>query len=278
MITLDLPPKIPLVRPAIIRPAEHKLLRPHYLPATKEQKRAAIQELVASGQLTEAQARHALIFFCVPMFATGGTSFEVLFYDTFGNADNLSNYGWSGTPPSPLGDNFTSIVLGAVGMTTNRTVNNCYSWDSDPALSQLDTAVTGTNNRTFCYGGPVTPDGVAAAIEIYLSGGCARAHAALFYARGPAAPSLNGDSNSSGSDTSKSVFVNVAAGGYVVAFAVGSSATPTWTGVTKIEDTGDVESGQYGVAAMAGPLSANASYEVNCNTCRNLSAVAINPG
>ncbi len=55
---LWLPPK-----PAVIRPAEHALLKPGaFAPATREERRALMAELVRSRRMTPAEARQAIFF------------------------------------------------------------------------------------------------------------------------------------------------------------------------------------------------------------------------
>jgi len=68
--------------PAIIRPADDRLLKPSFWPASRLERRAALKELVATGRISREQARETFVwfapgFFFVPKnpasFVVGGT-------------------------------------------------------------------------------------------------------------------------------------------------------------------------------------------------------------
>lgn len=64
-----LPPSLELAKPAIIRPAEHALLKPGaFRPMTREERRATIAELVRTRRLTFEQAKRAVLFTPVVMW------------------------------------------------------------------------------------------------------------------------------------------------------------------------------------------------------------------
>lgn len=112
MIALDLPPKLILPAPAIIRPAEHKLLRPNYLPANREQRRAALRELLAHGAISREEAKRAIVFFCPPMLPTSAS------YPTVVNT-NTGTYAagspWAvNLPASIVAGNLLLLVLTSV--------------------------------------------------------------------------------------------------------------------------------------------------------------------
>jgi hypothetical protein len=66
----DLPPKLWLPeKPAIIRPAEQHLLSPGYLPTNRQERRAALAELIQSGKLTKEQAANSLVVKLSPFAA-----------------------------------------------------------------------------------------------------------------------------------------------------------------------------------------------------------------
>jgi hypothetical protein len=68
MIPFDVPPKPELPKPALIRPAEHSLLRPGaFRPVSRAERRAIVADLVRSRRLTPDEARRAMLF--VPVVA-----------------------------------------------------------------------------------------------------------------------------------------------------------------------------------------------------------------
>lgn len=78
---LDIPPVADIwlpPMPAIVRPIEHKLLRPGFLPASAAERRAALKELVARGEITPAQAKRAIVGFFVPVVGWGTTPFPIV--------------------------------------------------------------------------------------------------------------------------------------------------------------------------------------------------------
>lgn len=83
MIALDLPPPLWVPsRPAIVRPAEHTLLRPGFLrPATRAEARAMIADAVRSRRLTRDEAERALKFAYIhgPPAMIGAGAFTLTF-------------------------------------------------------------------------------------------------------------------------------------------------------------------------------------------------------
>lgn len=67
---LDLPPALDLAKPALIRPAEHSLLRPGaFRPCDRAQRLAIVADLVRTRRLTPAEAQQAMFF--VPVVGWG---------------------------------------------------------------------------------------------------------------------------------------------------------------------------------------------------------------
>jgi hypothetical protein len=55
--------------PAIIRPADDLILRREFWPASREERRAALRDLVRAGRISREQAKEAVVWFAPPFFA-----------------------------------------------------------------------------------------------------------------------------------------------------------------------------------------------------------------
>lgn len=257
-IDLYLPPQ-----PILVLPASKELLRPSFIKAPYVLRNplgdAMLGLIPASPMAARKKKDSAEIF-------------EVFFDDAYGDAINAISYGF--TVDVVSGPNFKGLIFLSCGMTSNRTFSGGAL--EGLSLTELATDFVGTNNRISALVASGSPNNNNS-LNYAWSGAAVRSHAGVFYVHGTNNPIYNGYATASGSDTSKSINVSVADGGYVLAFATGPSATPTLTGVTKLADSGVFET-VYGVAAMAGPLAANASYAVGANTCRNLAVIVVNPG
>lgn len=104
-MTFDLPPKIP----AIIRPIEHKLFNPHYLPANKEQRKSALRELIARGEITKEQAKLALVFLCPPGMVGAGAA-GITFVSDHSNVDTANATSYTDRQMTLTGS-WTSVML-----------------------------------------------------------------------------------------------------------------------------------------------------------------------
>lgn len=63
MTSFDLPPKFEIPKPAIIRPAEHSLLRPGaFRHVSRDERRAIVADLLQAKRLTISEAKRALLF------------------------------------------------------------------------------------------------------------------------------------------------------------------------------------------------------------------------
>ncbi len=108
MIVWDVPPL--WVPPAVIRPAEHALLRPGaFRPCTRAEGRAILADLVRSGRMTREEAKRAVIF--IPWIASeAATNPWTLIAHTFAVANGTTD-GTSATINSTGGN---LIVLGVI--------------------------------------------------------------------------------------------------------------------------------------------------------------------
>lgn len=112
MIAIDLPPKIPLLQaPAIVRPIEHKLLRPGYLPIPQHLRRTVLRELVERKIITREQAKFAM-FFVPPPFILGESSTPVI---AATNVGNLSSPATTFNAPLPSSIAASELLLLIVG-------------------------------------------------------------------------------------------------------------------------------------------------------------------
>jgi hypothetical protein len=69
MFPADLPPICFPPRPAIIRPVDARLLTPGYLPASRQERRAALADLLRRGVLTKEQVANAFVVKFPPTLA-----------------------------------------------------------------------------------------------------------------------------------------------------------------------------------------------------------------
>jgi hypothetical protein len=88
---LWLPPPAELSRPAIIRPAEHALLKPGaFRPMTAAERDATIAELVRSKRLTAGEAQRAM--FLTPMLGAYPPAVTLTYLNSASNTANATTY------------------------------------------------------------------------------------------------------------------------------------------------------------------------------------------
>lgn len=145
-MALDLPPadiRVP-PRPAIIRPAEHSILRPGYFrPVSRDERRAIIADLMRSGRLTREEAKKAFVLVPVAAWPASASAALSLTYV----AGTIATGGGTGTQtltlPTGSAEGDLMVFLGAhVGNTGNNTLP--YS------LTKLYTiSANGANTRLY---------------------------------------------------------------------------------------------------------------------------------
>lgn len=148
-------------RPAILRPAEHALLRPGaFRPCTPAEGRALLADLVRCGRLTRDEARHAVVF--IPWVA-GGASWN--YGDQISAADgSIITDITSGTPAGTFDDNtsqpYAAVANSGVNTSTNhyigkdfasvrRSVSKVQTW---PPTNLNGYSWTGTSITLYLYG------------------------------------------------------------------------------------------------------------------------------
>jgi hypothetical protein len=120
----DLPPAdLLLSKPALIRPAEHKLLRPGYLPATRTERRAALKELVAKKVITPEQAKNAFVILAPAVGWSKGITVD--YRNTYSSTANLTTYDFLSSDIGPAGsDKIVVVMVFASGNNTNTPINS----------------------------------------------------------------------------------------------------------------------------------------------------------
>lgn len=280
MIALDLPPKLilpvkELYRPAIIRPLEQKLLSPNFLPASRDQKRAALRELVATGKLTREEARRALVFFCpVPIFQSSAVAATVSNTDHTSSSSALTTYTFSTRAIGTAATGRRIIVIATGYSTTGGRTISSVSVGGNAATH----VVTGTDS-----GGAVNSHlagiyiiqvdtGTTATIDVVFSAGMAGCDVGIFAAYDllSSTPTDTGTSNANPmTDT-----IDIAAGGICVAgnelYATGATGH-SWTGLTERYD--DTQQAQiYYSGACDAFAAAQTALAVTCTPASYVSA------
>lgn len=208
---IDLPPAVDLwlpPKPALVRPIEHKIDNPRFLPANRAERRAALRDLVSRKVLTPEQAKRAFIGFFVPATfvkaaAAGGGSFGVTFTDA--DKDAAGGTSIAGMSLGAEDANRYMLVVGFARQTSNLILSsvtiggaatteifNARRDGSSDILSfafvtsaALASGTTGTVALTFGTG---TPQFISAAVYRIVTTG--------------SAPTVAGNGGVSGSGTS----------------------------------------------------------------------------
>lgn len=167
MLALDLPPPLwTPPKPAIIRPAEHSLLKPGaFRPATSAERNAIVVDLVRTRRITAQEARKALLF--VPVGFVNVTQPPTITYIGSGQStSNASSFNYGNFTAASAG----LMVVAVVGTTsaartvstvsiggTNGTIHK--SWSGSPTTvvgSIASRAVSsGANNVTVTTSGAI---------------------------------------------------------------------------------------------------------------------------
>ena len=213
---LWLPPK-----PAIVRPAEHALLRPGaFAPvASRAERRALVAELVRSKRLTFAEAKRAMFF--VPMVAWKAKGITSISLAT-------SATGTSGSLTVPAG-----VVAGDILVFINRAHSGSTPSDTIPTgFAKLGTGteiISGSRRQTISY---KFADGTESgtSLSAFTGGSATRTILLVFRATKAASSVTAAGYVGSISDTDPAAVTILASGGAapLIAIAVyGSSGGPT---------------------------------------------------
>jgi hypothetical protein len=222
-------------RPAIIRPAEHTLLRPGaFRPVTADERRAILADLVRTRRLTPDEAARALFF--VPVAAR---SFRPVTFTWTANVSTTTGSSSVTFSSVAIGTaSSTRLVIVCVGMRGNagagRTVSGCTI--AGTAATQI-VASASNANPTAIYT-LVVATGTTASIVVTGSGTLSRAGIGVATLDGYASSAAVGtNATVSTSATSVSLGVNASSGGVVLwTNARDAVASATWSGATADDD------------------------------------------
>jgi|GEM_PF-5735886 len=122
------PPPIIFPTPAIIRPAEHSLLRPGaFVPVSRQERRAIIADLIKTKRMTRKEAQAALFF--VPPFGWGSPLADVtVSVDGSGSSTSSTSGGYNFGSKSSAGP-FTVVM--AFGGTEGNYIDT-VTWNGVP--------------------------------------------------------------------------------------------------------------------------------------------------
>jgi len=259
MIPLDLPPKLEIPRPAIIRLAEHSLLRPGaFRPVSRTERRAIIADLLRAKRLAPAEASRALLF--VPVVGWGvGSSFSLVNTDSGLSTSASSSFVFSN---QALGDDAGSsnvrYTLVIIGVSSNGTSNGLNSasiagLDASIASDGGTLAAVGSTSRMWIVVADTTGQGTIGNVVVQLTGSQTGCGITVFRLMNPSSSQAY-DIALDSSDASGQIDVglNIPAGG----IAIGGSqqdngAVGTWIGLSEIIDT-DIDTNEYYSTAIGG--------------------------
>lgn len=275
MIALDLPPPLWVpAAPAIVRPAEHALLKPGaFHPVTRAERRAIIADLVRTKRLTAAEAKLAMLFL-MPVVGWGlgvVTPVSITQTDLLGSTAGVTTY------------TFTDAAIGAADST--RQVVVCVMQVTD-VLRTISSATIGgvaatidvqQNASAQDSAGLIraaVPTGTTATIAITFSGQTTRCYCVVYSMLNAATGTPDTDSHGGGSGV-KTIALDIPANGLGLAAAGANHSSGisgfTWGGLTEDVDratinTGNQQSTAFGAFATAQTgLSVTATPNVSTN-------------
>lgn len=241
-------------QPAIVRPAEHSLLRPGaFRTMTREERRATLAELVRVRRLTPDGARQAILFTPVAGWVPGAVPVTTTFASAGSSASSASSFTLSISGMLTTGYR----IIGVLGRGSSTRTINSVTLDGVAATalsSQISNS--GTSGQFFIVA--ATANATANAV-VSLSGAWTACAIGVWNVRNLASTAA---SDTVGSDTTYSsnqlsASVNVLAGGAVYAIAYDShngGPTFTWTGLTEAFDLAP------GGSSPTGASGANADF------------------
>jgi hypothetical protein len=230
-----LPPALELAKPAIIRPAEHALLKPGaFRPMTREERRATIAELVRAKRLTFEEAKKALFFTPVVMWPAN-KSVVTTFAGGATSSSGTSN------PSLSIGALLTTghRIVGIIGRgSATRTISSVTV--DGAAATALTSAVNNSNNTAVFYIAPATGN-TTGTVALSLSGAWTSYTFAVWNVLNLKSTSPSDTVGTSTTYTSNAISasINVLAGGaaYALAYDVHNNGpTFTWSGLTEAFD------------------------------------------
>jgi hypothetical protein len=279
MTAFDLPPKFEIPKPAIIRPAEHSLLRPGaFRPVSRTERRAIVVDLLRAKRLTLAEARRALLFAPVVGWSVAGAGapFSLINVDTVGTTANATTY------------NFTSISLGedVTGSDVRYTVvvagttqgGSIGSFDSGTLAGRTASVVGDGSASAEVSDGPSSDShcviliadtsgaGTSGVMSITYNGGCQGVGIAVYSLVNPSSL-MASDVTIDGADSSgqENVSLNIPAGGAAVGGVMcRGGGNYIWTGLNEDQEY-DVQSQEVMGAASGGSGGTPHTVTVQCS-------------
>jgi hypothetical protein len=266
---LDLPPKEPPAwlppRPAIIRPAEHSLLRPGgFGPVTRAERRTIIADLVRTKRLTPEQAPFAAL-----LTAAVGWGNSV-------PAITISNTANNNSPTGGAAFTFTNQSIGTAASTRIIVVaiscpfaNVAFAASSPITIGGVDATLLFSANLSgsrIGFGILAVPSGTTATIVVNFASSQARCGISIY--RLDNVQSLVPFDTPVGTSSSATGFtVNAAAGGVVIAAGARSDNT-TDRRCSFANATIAVDNTSYPVAMTAAGVwtGATSNYDANIAT------------
>jgi len=228
--SLWIPPSAELARPAIIRPAEHALLRPGaFRPATREERRAIIADLVRSKRLTLAEAKRAM--FLAPLIGGGGPA-NISYAQNTGNTSATSATTFTFPNQVFAGGQYVVMAIAGYTTTSSRTVSTVKLAGASAALvfRASDTTSVYTYGEIWIVRNP----GAFGAAVITWSGAMDKCAVELFTIDNLLSPSARATASAMDNQT-LTASIAIPNHGCLLALVVnedgGSPGYPAWTGV-----------------------------------------------
>lgn len=280
-MNVDLPPLWLPPKPAIIRPAEHAILRPGaFRPCTREERRAIIADLVHSKRITADEATRAVIFL-VPVVGWNalGPPPTVSYVNHYESGSALLTYSFTASLGTAASNR--RVYVFATWVTNGGTIY-VVSGSINGVTATIEYSNSTGNNTGLAILSAVVPTGTSGTVSFTLSDNvnpnqAVRAAISVFAVYGQSIPApVDLQHNAQASGATNSVSLNVKYSGSVVLAAMsanGSPSTYTWSG--PIEDY-DYNYGGNATwtGAHASSVAANASYSASATTNSQTSQIA----
>lgn len=253
MIAADLPPLWLPPKPAIIRPAEHALLRPGaFAPATPAERCAIIADLVRSKRLTPDEARRAMFFVPAAMWAQ---AIKLAFVSQNSSATSGSSFTFTNQTIQP---GLVVVALDAYASAQQRL--------STATIGGTSAIVTnGPTGRAPSSILAAVMTGTTATIALTFTGSMAAVSIFVYTITGYSSATAYG-SNSATSQNVNTLSMNVAtpAGGVLIAANTfqNNSTGFAWTGITEDATITPGSNARQACASATG-TAANGSYSIS---------------
>lgn len=251
-MALDLPPKLFVpATPAIIRPADARLLSPGFLPASRQERRAALAELLRTGKLTKKDAANALVvrWPYAPAMLVGmcigsvpkPAFISIAFNTSAASASDLTTYTFSSVIATATRPRKCVAVFTARSATATISLSSCTL----AGVAATCTTLSGSNNSLVAIAVVDVPAGSSGDAVPTFNTGMARAAVATY-------DMFDASSNTptaTGADVADPYTYSLTCTAGSVVFAGGtdaeSSVSWSWTNLTENAD------GAYGADAQS---------------------------